>query len=514
MAETAHRIGRLQIEVQAENPERAFAIRQQLRDDWSALLGELQPDFDELARDGQWLHIPRLHFQISIEDTRDFEQRLLPLFRQAVSNQWVQAKEAGTVAENIFQPILLAEQPQLENLNGINLQGATGKIEDFSTAVPVDIDELLEFYLLNGRLPWFTNLVSDWREQFEILVEREIDKLVVNYVQHETAYPCLRLLNLVSDDSLRTVLPKMASALGIEGRSARLLSCLSSTASSSIGGRQQRNWLLARLIRGLAGRQAKTAGRSRLPATGWYVPTSYRVSKLTWRRMLGESGYEPGQLTSLEDICQDDKVEPQDQITAQATATRTRDENVTGEIVESVDVIDESPTPKDKTAQAVFHAGLILLHPYIPRYLKAFDIDLQASQTDQAQYDIAAALLFYLASGNAEPVEYELDVIKLLLGLSPEHPLPLTRGLLNTEHVAEAEQLLNSFISHWPALKATSPDGLRQGFLQRPGLLKETEKHWELTIEASGIDVLLEQLPFTYSIVKLPWMPKSILTEW
>ena len=514
MAETAHRIGRLQIEVQAENPERAFAIRQQLRDGWNALLGELQPDFDELVREGQWLHISRLHFHISVEDTGDLEQRLLPLFRQAVSDQWVPAKEAGTAAENSFQPILFAEQPQPDNLNGISLQAATGEIGDSSSAVQVDIDELLEFYLINGRLPWFTNLVSDWRERFERLVERDIEKLVVNYVLHQTAYPCLRLLNLVADDSFRTMLPKLASALGIEGRSARLLSGLPAVVSTGIGGRQQRNWLLARVIRDLAGRTAETAARNRLPAAGWYVPESYRLSKQTWRLLLSESGYEADHFASLEDIFQHEKVEPLDEIVAQATTTRTRDEELTGGIIESVDVIDESTSAKDPPPQAVFHAGLILLHPYIPRYLKACGIDLRASQTDQAQYDIAAALLFYLVSGNAEPVEFELDVVKLMLGLSPDYPLPLARGLLSAENISEAEQLLSSFISHWTALKATSLDGLRQGFLQRPGLLKETEKHWELTIEASGIDVLLEQLPFTYSIVKLPWMPKSILIEW
>lgn len=514
MAETAHRIGRLQIEVQAENPERAFAIRQQLRDGWDVLLGELQPDFDGLVREGQWLHIPRLQFHISVEDTRDLEQRLLPLFRQAVSDQWVPAKEAGSAAANSFQPILLAEQPLPENLDGINLEGATGNVGNYTSAVPVDIDELLEFFLTHGRLPWFANLVSDWREQFETLVERDLEKLIVSRAEHENAYPCLRLLNLVSDDRLQTMIPKLASVLDIDGRSARLLSCLPPVNSTGIGSRHRYNWLLARLIRDLARHKAVTVGQPRSPATGWSVPTSYRLSEHTWRLMLGESGYELEQLPSLKDIFLPERIETRVETIPTITTAGMPQEVLDDEIIETVEVIDESTMAEDKTPQAVFHAGLILLHPYIPRYLKACGLDLLASQPDQAQYDMAAALLFYLVAGDVEPVEFELDVVKLMLGLSPEYPLPIARGLLKAENISEAEQLLSSFISHWPALKATSPDGLRQGFLQRPGLLKETEKHWELTVEPSGVDVLLEQLPFAYSIVKLPWMPKSILIEW
>jgi hypothetical protein len=230
--------------------------------------------------------------------------------------------------------------------------------------------------------------------------------------------------------------------------------------------------------------------------------------------MLSQSGYKLKRMQSLTDM-----------FLPEQSGTRSNRVDLkagTGEMTgirdfEATRAADESGLAepgKDQAVRPVSNAGLILLHPYIARYLKACGIDLLASKPGRAEYDFAAGLLFYLLAGDEEPVEYELDVVKLLLGLSLEYPLPLTRGLLNAENKSEAEQLLSSFISHWPALKTTSPNGLRGSFLRRSGLLRETERHWELTIERVGVDVLLDQLPFTYSIVKLPWMPKPIHIEW
>jgi hypothetical protein len=74
--------------------------------------------------------------------------------------------------------------------------------------------------------------------------------------------------------------------------------------------------------------------------------------------------------------------------------------------------------------------------------------------------------------------------------------------------------LLKNVISHWGALKNTSPDGLREVFLQRNGKLMIKDETATLQVERKSYDVLLEKLPWNISKVKLPWFKKIIFLEW
>ena len=105
-------------------------------------------------------------------------------------------------------------------------------------------------------------------------------------------------------------------------------------------------------------------------------------------------------------------------------------------------------------------------------------------------------------------------MIKPLLGLQPTDPLPVTQGLLNAEDREECQALLAAMVTHWPALRSTSVEGLQVSFLQRPGLLRPTDAGWQLQLESESFDLLLAQLPWSISIVKLPWMTKPIFTDW
>ena len=53
-----------------------------------------------------------------------------------------------------------------------------------------------------------------------------------------------------------------------------------------------------------------------------------------------------------------------------------------------------------------------------------------------------------------------------------------------------------------------------QSFLQRPGWLGRSERGWLLRVEPASFDLLLTSLPWTLSLVKLPWMPQPLHVEW
>ena len=163
----------------------------------------------------------------------------------------------------------------------------------------------------------------------------------------------------------------------------------------------------------------------------------------------------------------------------------------------------------------VTHAGLILLHPFLTRFLETTGIKEKATaQLVPFVLPRAAALLHFLATAREEIFEYDLVFIKVLLGLSPETPLCVSEGLLADSDKVEAETLLQAAMAHWASLKSTSLGGFRDSFLGRSALLRDTETGWTLQVERRPFDVLLDQLPWSFSVVKLPWMPRLIYTEW
>ena len=127
----------------------------------------------------------------------------------------------------------------------------------------------------------------------------------------------------------------------------------------------------------------------------------------------------------------------------------------------------------------------------------------------------ATYLLHYLATGIDTPEEPALLLPKILCGLDWDAPVPIDIGLTTAEK-NECENLLRALIGHWPVLKNTSPDGLRSGFLQREGLLyfSEGRQAWVVQIERTGLDLLLDHIPWSFSAIKHGWMEKMVMVEW
>jgi hypothetical protein len=169
----------------------------------------------------------------------------------------------------------------------------------------------------------------------------------------------------------------------------------------------------------------------------------------------------------------------------------------------------------EPTGLLVPHAGLVLLHPFLPQLFGAVGVARAGERAlPPDQLPRAAALVHWLAVGRTEIYEFELPLVKVLLGLAPEDPLPVAEGLLSQADRAEGDALLAAVVEHWAALGKTSIDGLRGSFLRRRGLLKTGERGWQLRMESESFDVLLGRLPWAVGIVKLPWMPRQMFIDW
>lgn len=170
---------------------------------------------------------------------------------------------------------------------------------------------------------------------------------------------------------------------------------------------------------------------------------------------------------------------------------------------------DESTITKLRTEKA----GVILIAAFLPVFFDRLGIWHEGKWVAEQAANNAVLLLHYLATGKEAPFEYELSLEKIICGLPLNSPVNSRLPLLTSEK-KEADVLLQSVIEHWFALKDTSVSGLRQAFLQRDGLLSRKNGDWLLEVENKSMDVLMEQLPWGYATVRLPWNQYLICTEW
>jgi hypothetical protein len=167
--------------------------------------------------------------------------------------------------------------------------------------------------------------------------------------------------------------------------------------------------------------------------------------------------------------------------------------------------------PPEQEGLYVSNAGLVLLAPFLVPYLRATG----AVEEEKMRHPYRAVhLVQLLVQDRSETPEYELTLNKLLCGLPPDEPVPWEVALPE-EVRAEVQNLLTSVISYWGALRNTSPAGLRESFLQRFGRLsRKPDGGWLLQVEQKSYDLLLDHLPWSYSLIKLPWMPQALWVEW
>jgi hypothetical protein len=161
----------------------------------------------------------------------------------------------------------------------------------------------------------------------------------------------------------------------------------------------------------------------------------------------------------------------------------------------------------------VQHAGLVLLHPFLEYFFMEFKLLKDQKFTDKKAQTTAIHLLHYLATRQENPLEYELLFEKYLCGWDLDEPVP-RRLKLSKAMKIESEKLLTSAIGHWKALKKTSPNGLREGLLQREGKLVLDDFQHRLIVEGNTIDVLLSSLPWGYGMIKLPWLEQVLIVYW
>jgi hypothetical protein len=159
------------------------------------------------------------------------------------------------------------------------------------------------------------------------------------------------------------------------------------------------------------------------------------------------------------------------------------------------------------------NAGMVLLNPYLIRLFKRFELIEGKDFVDEMAKEKGVFLLQYIVNKNTQPEEWELPLNKIICGLSLGVPIK-NEVCITDEEKQVCDGLLEAMVKNWGALKNTSADGLRTSFLMRDGTLRKEAIGWKLQIEKKVYDILLEKLPWGYSMIQLPWMELPLNTEW
>ena len=161
----------------------------------------------------------------------------------------------------------------------------------------------------------------------------------------------------------------------------------------------------------------------------------------------------------------------------------------------------------------IHNSGLVILAAYFKRYFSMLDMLEDGAFRSEEDAIRGVLLLEYLASGRPEVAEHELVFNKVLCGLDIATPVPTI--LEPTEQEAEiSEQMLNAILQNWDKMSNSTVENLQGSFLLREGLLREHDAHWSLQVSSAGYDIILSFLPWTISIISLPWVNKRLEVEW
>lgn len=174
-------------------------------------------------------------------------------------------------------------------------------------------------------------------------------------------------------------------------------------------------------------------------------------------------------------------------------------------------------TEKDQVLIEVRNAGLVLFSPWFLQLFKRLgllDEEGQVFGSVEAQIKGIYVLQALVDGVEAKAYEeHELFLNRVLVGLPAEEALPVLFELTDEE-----KEIVGSLVENlrmtWPKMKNASPEGIRQSFLQREGVLEEQEKEWKLVVSPAGIDVLLDSLPWGFSMIRQNWMEKILKVEW
>lgn len=177
-------------------------------------------------------------------------------------------------------------------------------------------------------------------------------------------------------------------------------------------------------------------------------------------------------------------------------------------------ILEDHPLLQKKPSAGMTRfGGLVLIAPFLPAFFNELKLTVDGVFPSEVEQHKALHLLNYLGSGKTSSPEYALMLHKLLCGIEITTPVPKSVKLSAAEK-KEAMIFLDDIAGQWTTLRSTSGKALRDTFFQRNGILEKKDRSWLVRVERGPMDIMLDTLPWTISIIKAPWMQQLLQVEW
>ena len=164
----------------------------------------------------------------------------------------------------------------------------------------------------------------------------------------------------------------------------------------------------------------------------------------------------------------------------------------------------------------IHNAGLVLTSPFLPHLfqrLGMLDEDGHLRTQDKKVISRAVHLLQYLVDGSNDTPDQLLILNKIICGVPTDTLIEPAVEITEQEREL-CEHLLKSIIARWPEISNISITALRETFLQRDGELLLLSDNSKLKVQRKTIDALVDQLPWTISVVFHKWMRHPLSVNW
>jgi hypothetical protein len=368
------------------------------------------------------------------------------------------------------------------------------------------IDELIHYLITEFEIPtWFQHTTSYTYEQIvnELLQQQPLQVLQAIRSPHISEIQLLKFVQTVHFDTFITSLAKRYTAQQQELSNIRKL--YENSAFTSMRG------ISTKSLQELIVKKVITAWRT----SNWSLIASMNI----WNELLWEASKKGVQeqdffaaINTVKTMLPTALIVTYKSTVANSKAAVKAPQELSVKSINELPMNEPTNTIPDEGI-SIPNAGMVLLNSYFLMLLERLGaVKDNAFVSDEAQLD-AVHYLQFIVTGMTETDETLLTLNKILVGLSPNTPVK------NSVEMTPAQKdlidgMINAAINYWPSIGQTSVNGFRGNWLVREGILRETEDRWELTVEKRPYDVLMIKSPFSFSIIKLPWMTKPLHVTW
>lgn len=164
----------------------------------------------------------------------------------------------------------------------------------------------------------------------------------------------------------------------------------------------------------------------------------------------------------------------------------------------------------------ISNAGLVILSPFLPMLFMRLNMlsqDRRSFNSNESKVRAIFILQHLIANEDREYDEKDLFLNRLLINYPSNEPLP-KRLELNQNELKTIDSLLEAAKANWSKMRNTSMRAFQESFLNRAGVIEKTEWEWTLTVEERAYDVLLDSIPWSYKLVRFPWMNNMLKVNW